>query len=790
MKKSHPRKVLGLIAIITCGVCSAIAQSGNGLSITGGSGGSDSLYCISANASSTPFTVSYSGTDGFYLDPSSCVWTNLGGGITISGGVNSPTAYISSLSGTTYSENYSKYAKGKLKVDCTLRKDTVYTFYCDGEFVSTDSVSHTRQVYMEIEIRKAFVYANELTRNEIVGPECIELGETVTYSIAPWVSQKDANRIGFDDYNWINAPNEVYYSSDKSSITFTIDSTFLSHKTLAVSMGACNSTQDTISRSLGEKPADPIIDNDTTLWANGYCLPFGAGERTLTITNPQPGVTYSWEKLGGWTYTQTNTTLTFTADNDAREIRLKAESPCETKTYDLMINRSFAENSTISNNSETPSCLTTGDDFVFEVQGAGGGILMSWEIEEGSDWEILDINTIAKPRIKAGSSPCLISVTDECGNKIEQEFFVRPEKPGDIEGDFCLVQDSTTARTYSIDPVDNADSYKWTYPQGWSIQGDSTNTEITLIPDGQTIGQIKVQAIGCDTSIWSNPLSVNYNLAKPDAYLVNTCIDAGLESTITVRVNNPIRTSGVTYHWEVLKEDSLGTITNYSNANDPSERKINTKGYEGDFLVTVYAQNSLCGMSEKDTIIVHIEKEAFTVEEYPSARNSIYGIYETWEDDWYYSHNAVWTYNNNDVTGSDYSTTISLPKNLMSLADSTFYVTVEHTTTGCKTRKYADNGMLRSTTVQEVGTTSLRSAVIEGEMKISPNPTKGEVEVSISIDEIANIFLYNLDGSLLKQWMRQPATSTISISDLPSGKYLIVALQKGKRYSKQIILNK
>ena len=115
------KKALWLVILLTCGMVSVYARTyrDNGLVIN-----NDSVYILSMSADNTnfPLTVSYAKGDGWeIINP---IWYNMGGGIKIMGVANSETVVISSLvNDTTYATGFGRFAKGKLRFECTLRKE-------------------------------------------------------------------------------------------------------------------------------------------------------------------------------------------------------------------------------------------------------------------------------------------------------------------------------------------------------------------------------------------------------------------------------------------------------------------------------------------------------------------------------------------------------------------------------------------------------------------------------------------------------------------------------------------
>lgn len=69
-----------------------------------------------------------------------------------------------------------------------------------------------------------------------------------------------------------------------------------------------------------------------------------------------------------------------------------------------------------------------------------------------------------------------------------------------------------------------------------------------------------------------------------------------------------------------------------------------------------------------------------------------------------------------------------------------------------------------------------------------PNPTEGNINLNISNTENYSIELYTIQGSLLKSYKNNSNTSTIDISNLPNGIYLIqIRISETNRLIKKIV---
>lgn len=156
----------------------------------------------------------------------------------VSGGIEidsqtSTSITIKSKTSDNQQLGFPKYAKGRIRFSCTAKpiEDTACvrcTRLCNPYY------SYTYDVY------KLFPLNDTL--NPIVGPVCVLQGDTVTYSVTPWVSIDKAD-IGIDNYKWELPENLadsiLYYSADSSSITFVVNQ-LTGADIIKAQIGRCN----------------------------------------------------------------------------------------------------------------------------------------------------------------------------------------------------------------------------------------------------------------------------------------------------------------------------------------------------------------------------------------------------------------------------------------------------------------------------------------------------------------------------------------------------------------------
>jgi hypothetical protein len=741
--------------------------------------------CLAAGGSKTYTVILPGGGDA--SDYASIEWT-ASGGISILGDATGMSVTVASLQDGSY-PNYERYAKGRLTVTCTL--DTTMINNCIKPECGV--VHYNPEHSFGLSIYKSFDLPDGSNTNAIIGPVCVQEGDSVTYSVAPWASGYMANVIGFDRYYW-DFPAELigggtmYFSADSSSVAFVANSV-ISGQTISVRIGECNyPNQNPLTLTLQQAPRDPYVNrfaDDST-----YCMPFGLVRDTFIVANPQPNTTYEWN-LRSWAVdykSASGDTVIFSPLNNEQTVSLKMKGGCTEKTFIYDIFRSLTSLDTIRTN--YGYCLPENSYVQFYLDNVPAGVEMQWSVE-GEGWSITEQQARqAHPTIHTGTQQGTVTArAAHCGDSIEFIFDIKPNVPDSITGAVCLSQNDITEQGYFVEPVNNAESYEWSYPEGWAVKEDTDSTinAIVLIPDGRNTGEIKVRAVGCDISEWSTPLVTGLYPATPDAILVDSvCINAGLADTITLKVQDPI--AGIVYNWVV--PSALGTVI--PTTGNTSQIRVATIGTEGSYYVEVFAENAACGASEKDSVLVNIVKESFTVSSFSIGKIAVYYIDDTdGEDEWFFSHTAEWFYNSDNVTDPEaYYTTSSLPKDLLTSGEGNLEVILTNTVTGCKTRKSNDANPF---SIIKKGTDNLRGNNIEEiaakELTISPNPTDGEITVSLPTNKLANIFLYDLNGKLLKNWKHISGSAiTVNVAGVPYGNYVIVALQAGETYSSKVII--
>jgi hypothetical protein len=714
--------------------------------------------CIPVSWGSTPTSVPYHLTGIVpYHNADHYTWSVRGDLQIDSISADTLTVYVSSHS--TDSKRDKDFAKGRIYV--SYREDTI------------SNVCGNPSAYYDV--YKIF----KDTVTQIVGPDCINEGDTVTFSINAMVSQNINSMIGIDRYYWDWSEGLVdslmYYSGDSSSITF-IAGPLTGHDIIFVDMGQCNLDDGfRYTKILGQAIEDPIF---ATGFEPSTCMPFGVTRDTIIISNPQDNVTYDWD-LGSWKEIYTSAigdTIIFSPASNALEIELSATGPCETKDYEYMISRTLTSQNALN---LATKCLVEDDDVVFSVTGVPDGTEMTWSVT-GTGWVLdpADVH-VTQPTITVGSDTGFVSVrTKDCPYTLVDTILIQPNMPGVfINPDTCLSFGVTSSETYTINKVANANSYEWELPSGWS--GSSVDTFIVATPNGTNVGTVKVRAVGCSNSDWRT-LNIAFSGIAPDSIInVNpSCISSGMADTVTLAVYTPI--SAQEYSWII---PSTWTIINSTSNN--SQVILETDGVDSTYTIGCYVSNN-CGIT--DTTEINLTISGMDLDDVTQQGNSRCWYYHLEPDGWDPDDCVItWVLDGNTITYDSYTLeTDCTDADLIGSPSHTFYVTVNDTVNDCTTRRVLSGTAFRSAKVSSI----VETVNIEQSMSVYPNPTNSILNVVLTSDRPATISLIDISGKIIEQIETNSNRTRFDVSALSSGFYIVSVNQNGTKMSKRVIIKK
>ena len=204
----------------------------------------------------------------------------------------------------------------------------------------------------------------------------------------------------------------------------------------------------------------------------------------------------------------------------------------------------------------------------------------------------------------AGSKQLRVTATNGCGTSALSIYYLVADKPaslGNITGpnDACGYVGTANEATYSVAPVDQAESYSWTLPAGVNLVGGAGTNSITVTFDNSfATSAITVNALNsCGTSN-TRSITVTRSLPSTPAPITgstNVCLfmptssnPSGVEATYSVP-----RVGVNTYNWTVPAE---ATITSQTQT---ATHDVITVSYSAAFMggtISVTATNN-CGTS-------------------------------------------------------------------------------------------------------------------------------------------------------------------------------------------------
>ena len=401
----------------------------------------------------------------------------------------------------------------------------------------------------------------------IVGPRCLNVGDTITYSVCNIISGDPNDRIGQDRYFWTgSAANNydnadwpsgftfLYRSADGSSITFRVTGLGFANQKLFCRFGQCNNA--TVSEiTFGTVTPRPTIilfnsNQSATINANSpltdpptYCLLGGTSQIVLTAS-PAAGTSgvftynlssnnFSWGfgSLSAPTLNLPNTNgfisqNVFVAQNSG-EIYVRTSNGCDTRTDVLQLGRGLTNppfSITGNTNLGGPSgnCISNSPfpaNGIFTLNGQPGNVPITWGFPSG--WNIATGTPANGTQITltAGvnaSSGVLTASIGTCASTVQLPIYVRPVNPGPISltingvaasgPPFCIPKTSPTLVFTTPASTVATTSYVWNnIPTGWTpLPPSPAGSSITITPNNTTAGTIVVFATSGGGCLSSN----------------------------------------------------------------------------------------------------------------------------------------------------------------------------------------------------------------------------------------------------------------------------------------------
>ncbi len=289
------------------------------------------------------------------------------------------------------------------------------------------------------------------------------------------------------------------------TITVTAGTAAATLKVIAVNACGKESPAQTAAIVFRNPPVTPVA-------ITGETVPCVGKTYTFSIPAVEDAANYTWEVPAGWEVIgeRNGTSITVKPNATAGKVRVNATNNCGTSSFQELdvtpaTDIPAAPAAIIG---DLNACI--GNTVAYNVAPVAGARSYNWEVPQG--WTIVNGQGTTTITVKVGSGGGAIKVTAEndCGfgSTVTQALTTSstiPSKPGAITGAAQLCSGST--QVYSIDPVNGASSYRWSFPAGWEILAGQGTVAVT-VRSGKTAGQATVAAVnGCGSNI-SNPLAV------------------------------------------------------------------------------------------------------------------------------------------------------------------------------------------------------------------------------------------------------------------------------------------
>ncbi|MDR5589565.1 T9SS type A sorting domain-containing protein [Christiangramia sp. SM2212] len=398
-----------------------------------------------------------------------------------------------------------------------------------------------------------------------------------------------------------------------SGSTFSISGSSTSigtHNFTLYATGSCGNSE-TLSGSI------VIIENLTptiSIFSSEVDNEICAGEEvtfTINATNEGYSPSFQWKINGSNVAGENGTVFTTTnlENGDAVSIELTSSENCLTQSsvtsneITTIVNENLTPEVTIE---VTDTDICPGDEIIFSVasilnEGSSPGY--QWKLD-GSD--VGNGSTYVTSNLEDGQTVSLVLTSNETclaendvtSNEITIEVYPPvPAVPGTISGEIEVCS-TATGLTYSVTPVENATSYSWTLPNGWSMNpANQTSNSITVNAGGSGTGIISVLANNnCGDSSTASTLEVTTVDGVP-ANPGTITSDLGGNNNICPPFNINFSVAGtgsfkwtVPSGWDIISGAGTNAVT----------VRITDAAASGTHEVSVVA-NNICGDSSPST---------------------------------------------------------------------------------------------------------------------------------------------------------------------------------------------
>ncbi|MBO2542812.1 T9SS type A sorting domain-containing protein [Salegentibacter sp. BDJ18] len=322
---------------------------------------------------------------------------------------------------------------------------------------------------------------------------------------------------------------------------------------------------------------------------------------------------YIWELPEGWDGSSTGTSIEVTTGSQGGEISVRAINDCGETEQTLSVNvepGAPTQPGGISGNTEV--CPGTPESYsISEVPNAES---YQWIVP--SDWSgSSTTNTIDLTTGNPGNAILEVIAINSCGESISRELNITvqpdiPNTPGNISGENQVCPG--IIKTYSISQVPDAESYNWTVPAGWTINGDANSNQISVTTGNyDQNGNISVTAVNSCGESEANILAVNVDYGTPplpgeislqigDGFEV-ICPESSLSFSISEMNEAESYTWDLPQGWTIVSGQGTPQI------------QVTSGQYGESGEVSVSATNN-CGTGNLQTLEVNIDPPAPVIE--------------------------------------------------------------------------------------------------------------------------------------------------------------------------------
>lgn len=678
---------------------------------------------------------------------------------------------------------------------------------------------------------------------KIVGPDCVEVNKSCTYSVDQIASDNAGDAIGFDSYYWSGLPpndaNKLYYSADNSSVTFTPTSSV--GFTIKCSMGKLNA--NVIPSSVGPDPVIGTTYNSSVSKAVGVApiLPTFTAASTIALSTTIPpclntGVTsftivYNPVNSGAGVWTAPNTGWTInpvqyngsvysvvvnTPNNNPGVLTLTVTNgTCPPISVNYQINRKFVT-PTIKPLGASSNCLlANSSDNRFSVGDNGLENLISWSLVSnppgatgvtlaaitGVANSTVAVNVAANATINteytliANATGCSYSPVSTSPNFYK--FRIKPNVPtiSAADGNACVNKGSTAAKTFNCVASTGA-SYVWQFPAGWNATSFTTTTNsIVVTPANATAvldGIVSVTASGIATCNNQATFTIGYTATAPTG-VVASCWSTGVAGVNKVTFTNPLPgTYGATLTAVGSSVDLINGSVTFTAPNilSFSTTTVLTANEQYNLTITHTAVNGCTPASASSTTLLNVTAGgSVSLTPNPGVGNG-----DTYQASGGSSY--AWYVNNTLIPNNTFSPTVVCSANLLQLkgngtAPTSVYVIITNGSGSCSTKAVADlttgTGATHSAN-RQIASSGGTKTVIDG-ITVYPNPTNGLFTIKVDkVRLLATATLNDATGKEIATYILKKGENKIEKEGLPSGFYSIVLDVDGKTETRQLII--